>query len=114
MEKILSLWLNSALGIIQVLTVRTETEGAWIEFKKPNLESLPVLDPRLLTHDQINEFVVLYESVSHQNLLNISQADVDETRQAIDDGIARILSLPDYSVLRDLLSREPAVTLRRL
>lgn len=114
MEKILSLWLNSALGIIQVLTVRTETEGAWIEFKKPNLGSLPVLDPRLLTHDQINEFVVLYESVSHQNLLNISQADVDETRQAIDDGIARILSLPDYSVLRDLLSREPAVTLRRL
>jgi len=113
-KKIMCLWLNSTLGILLLLTVRTETEGAWVKFKKPNLESLPVLDPRSLKRDQINEFISLYDSISTDILLTLKEVLDDETRQFIDNEISRILNLPDYGVLRELLAREPIVTLKPL
>lgn len=113
-EKILSLWLNSTLGIIQLLSVRTETEGPWIEFKKPNLESLYILDPRKLNSDQIGRLIQLYETVSNRDLHNIGDLRNDETRALIDETLASILNLPNYRRIRELLAREPIVSLRSL
>lgn len=36
------------------------------------------------------------------------------TRRALDDGLSRILGLPDLSTLRTLLATEPVVSNKRL
>jgi len=47
-EKGLCIWLNSTPGLIVLLAHRTETEGAWVGFKKSNLEDMPVPDRNVL------------------------------------------------------------------
>ena len=51
-EKVLALWLNSSLGLISLIAHRIPTEGPWVQFKKPTIELLPILDPRALTDNQ--------------------------------------------------------------
>jgi hypothetical protein len=110
-EKTISLWLNSTLGAIQLLRTRTETRGPWIGFKKPNLDSLSILDPTALSGNQIQEFVRLFETVSLKPLLSLSEMPKDKTRHFIDSEISRILKLPDCGVLRELLASEPILSL---
>jgi hypothetical protein len=111
LERIVSLWLNSTLGAIQLLHIRTETRGPWISFKKPNLKSLSILDPTALSKKQIREFVRLFENVSSKPFLSWPEISKDKTRQFIDTEISQILNLPDYSVLRKLLASEPVFSL---
>lgn len=113
-EKIAVLWQNSTLGILLLLAMREETEGAWVDFKKPILEGLPIIDVRILTTSQIKILTDLYTNVSEKTLLPFPQMNIDETRGAIDAGFANALGLPDFSMIRDLLSNEPILSLRRL
>ena len=48
-EKALTVWLNSSLGVLTLLAVRNTTRGSWVQLKKADLEELPVLDTRKLT-----------------------------------------------------------------
>ena len=59
-QKALVLWLNSTLGLLLLLAHREETEGAWIDFKKPILAKLPVLDIGPLSNDQLDELSDTY------------------------------------------------------
>ena len=113
-SKIICLWLNSTPGILLLLTVRAETRGAWIKLKKPNLESLPVINPKSLSQEQRDALLSLYDEVSSMKFLSLENLSRDETRQYIDDKITRILGLPNYSVLRTLLAKEPIITLEPL
>ena len=45
-ERALTVWLNSSLGLLTILTRRTSTEGGWVALKKADLEDLPVPDVR--------------------------------------------------------------------
>jgi hypothetical protein len=47
-----TLWLNSTLGIFSLVAARVDTEGAWIEMKKPILKSIMVLDPHAMKSEQ--------------------------------------------------------------
>ena len=113
-EKILMLWLNSTLGLITLLAHRQETEGAWIKFKKPVLENLPVLDLETLAHDQLDRLAAAYDDLGHQGLQPFPEMHVDPVRAQIDATIAEVLGLPDFTILRRLLAQEPVVCLRRL
>jgi hypothetical protein len=113
-EKSLALWLNSTLGVIILLANREETRGAWIDFKKPVLESLPVLDLDRLSSQQVKRLVLAYNQISKQTLEPFPCMATDEVRAAIDAAIAEALGLPDFSVLRTLLAQEPVVCLKRL
>lgn len=108
--KIVCLWLNSTLGILLLMTVRAETEGAWIKLKKPNLESLPVIDPKCLSQEQKETLLQLYDEVSSMEFLSLRNLSRDETRKYIDEKIAHILGLPNYNILRTLLAKEPIIT----
>jgi len=44
-------------------------------------------------------------------LLTLAEIDCDTTRRAIDEALGEVLGLPDLSILRDLLAREPIVRL---
>ncbi|MEW5995181.1 MAG: hypothetical protein AB1744_12425, partial [Candidatus Zixiibacteriota bacterium] len=82
--------------------------------KKPALLALPVLDFNQLSTRQINEMAKTFDRICHQPLLPFSQLTEDRTRNEVDTCVARVLRLPDFSPLRDLLSQEPIITLRRL
>ena len=52
-EKVLALWLNSTLGILTMVAHRVPTEGAWVQFKKPTIENLPILNVLALSATQL-------------------------------------------------------------
>jgi len=53
----------------------------------------------------------LYDQVADNALLTFWKIDCDTTRRAIDEGLGEVLGLPDFSILRNLLAREPIVRL---
>lgn len=113
-HKVLALWLNSTLGLINLFVTRDETRGAWVDFKKPSLGAMPVLDIRQLSEEQLCKLAAAYDEVCHETLRPLPQMAEDETRAKIDAAIADALGLPDFSILRKMLAREPVVCMERL
>lgn len=113
-EKALALWLNSTLGLLILLVHREETEGAWIDIKKPILEKLPIPDIGRLSSQQFEQLVSTYDNLSKQPLLTLPQMDHDPVRAEIDNCIVKVFETADFSVIRDMLSREPIICLRRI
>jgi hypothetical protein len=113
-EKALTLWLNSTIGLIIALAHREETEGAWIDFKKPVLAGLPVLAVRNLEADKLKVLSDTYDKLRKEELLPFPNMANDVTRNAIDGAVTQVLGLPDISILREMLAREPVVCLKSL
>lgn len=110
-ERILTLWLNSTLGIFSILAARVDTEGAWIEMKKPILKRLVVLDPFALQSEQKNKLVRAYEAFSSNIFRSIPEIAVDETRARIDAVIMEALGIDDdLGILRRMVAQEPLIT----
>jgi len=114
MEKALTLWLNSTLSLFILLSNRQDTRGAWVQFKKPILSGLPILDLRALTPDQLSALAAAYDRLSTQTLQPLPRMAQDETRAAIDAAISATLGLPDLTLLRTMLAHEPVITMKRL
>jgi len=113
-EKALVLWLNSTLGLLVLLASREETEGPWIDFKKPTLHGMPVLALGKMSAKQVEALSSVYDRLADKTLLPFSQLTTDSVRAEIDKGIAQALRLPDFSILREMLGQEPVVCLRPL
>ena len=109
-EKIITLWLNSTLGLVTLLSYRVSTEGSWVQFKKPILERVPVLDARKLSSEQVQRLVNVYDQVSRLELLPLSEMATDGTRELLDHAIAQVLELPSFDVIRQTLAREPIIS----
>lgn len=110
-EKAMVVSLNSSLGILILIGQREETRGAWVDFKKPSLLSMPVLDVWSLSADNLRKLAEVYDHVADNSLLTLGEIDCDTTRRAIDEGLGEVLGLPDLSILRNLLAREPILRL---
>jgi hypothetical protein len=113
-EKALLIWLNSTLGVLMMLMDREETEGAWVKFKKPILANLMVPDFRTLAREGIARLSSAFDELSSEPLLPFAAMDQDRTRARIDSAISRALSLPDLDVVREMLAREPVISLRHI
>jgi hypothetical protein len=115
-EKALVLWLNSALGTLLLLGHREETEGPWVDFKKPTLAQMSVLDVAALDKERLGKLAQAYDRLATAGLDALPAINGDGTRRAIDDIVAEVLGLPDFGILRELLSREPiiCITMDRL
>ncbi len=87
---------------------------AFPSFKKPVLASMPVLDVNRLSTAQLGDLAQAYDHLCSQELLPFPYMDGDPVRRQIDEVISQALGLPDISVLRGLLEREPVVCLRPL
>ena len=111
-EKVLALWLNSTLGLLTSIAHRVPTRGAWIQFKKPTIENLPVLDVAALSKDQLRQLADVYDSVATKELNTIVNMANDEVRAGIDHAFSQILHLPSLNALRAELANEPIITLR--
>ncbi|MEM1668713.1 MAG: N-6 DNA methylase [Thermofilaceae archaeon] len=110
-EKALVIWLNSTLGLLMLLGHRTETEGAWVKFKKPVLEQMPVLDVRSINESARRKLVQAFDQLAQKPLLPFPDIEKDPTRAAIDKAVADALDLPDLGILRKLLASEPIICL---
>ncbi len=109
-EKALSLWLNSSLGLLLTFGHRQETRGAWIKFKKPVLKSMPVLDITTLSPNQRAALAAAFDELADSTVAPFREMAHDPTRAAIDEAIREALDLPDFSILRELLAREPIIS----
>ena len=113
-EKVLALWLNSSLGISTILAHRTSTEGGWVAQKKADLEGLPILDPRRLKQSQRDRLSDLFDELADAEFERLPGMADCPARMALDEGLAKILGLPDLRRLRLLLASEPVVCNRGL
>jgi hypothetical protein len=113
-RKSIVLWLNSTLGLLILYAHRTETEGAWIGFKKPTLLQMPVLDVRKLSLLQLSGLADTYDRLSSKHLQPFPHMATDEVRTEMDLAISQALGLPDIATLRTMLGREPVVSMERL
>ena len=112
--KIISLWLNSTLGILLYLGHRLETQGPWVCFKKAILKSMPVLNPGGISPKQREILLSAYDELSREPLLPFPQIANDPTRRRIDQALEEAFQLPDLSQVREFLATEPIISLRPL
>ena len=110
MEKVLTLWLNSSLGVLTLLAIRNTTRGSWVQLKKGDLASLPILNLRCLSRSQLQSLSNLFDELSEAEFESLPAMADCPARRALDDGLSRLLDLPDLSKLRELLASEPVVS----
>ena len=113
-EKALAVWLNSSLGLLTLFAQRTSTRGGWVAMKKVDLKALHVLDTRAISSSQLTRLAKLFDKVAHEEFERLPRMAHCSARRSLDDGIARILDLPDLGKLREMLASEPVVSNRRL
>lgn len=115
-EKALTIWLNCTLGLLLLLGHREETQGAWIQFKKPELQAMPILDLINIGQRKLKKLAAIYDQFADRKLEPFPNMVTDHVRDEIDKAVAKALHIPDISILRNLLGREPVicVTLDRL
>ena len=111
-QKALALWLNSTLGLLTSLAHRVPTRGAWIQFKKPTIEQLPVLDVLALSDAQLRRISSAYDSIADSELDTIVNMANDPTRADIDQVFSQVLGIPTLDGLREELAEEPIIKLR--
>ncbi|WLA79529.1 hypothetical protein [Bradyrhizobium elkanii] len=113
-EKVLALWLNSTLGIMTMVAHRVPTEGAWVQFKKPTIEELPILDVLSLSDSQLKRLAGAYDTLANEELNTIQNMADDPTRSGADDAFSKVLGLPSLEPLRSELAVEPVICNRPL
>ncbi|RPH95002.1 hypothetical protein EHM69_05790 [candidate division KSB1 bacterium] len=114
LEKALILWLNCTIGLVSTLSHRVPTQGAWIQFKKPILEQMPVLDLWRLEPEQIKSLAKTYEKLCSETLLPLPEMAHDPIRAEMDACISEVMGLPPLDRLRAALAREPVISLKQL
>jgi len=113
-EKALTLWLNSTLGLLVLLSHREETEGSWVDFKKPVLSAMPVLDCSKLSPERLSKLATAFDEIADSALLPLPRMGSDPIHEKIDKAISEALGLPDLNPLQRLLAQEPIVSSNRL
>ena len=112
--KALAIWLNSTLGLVILLTHREDTEGAWVQFKKPLLARMPVLDVLSISNSQLDALAQGYDRLCQQDLRPFQNMNDDPVRSEIDQVVSNTCGLPDVTPLRNMLAREPIMCLNPL
>jgi hypothetical protein len=108
MAKMLALWLNSSLGILSMIAARVDTEGAWVDLKKPILTNLPVLNPSGLTTHRRDILLQGYAGLAHSALKPLTHMQTDPVRARIDEIVLQAIGVTStLAPLRELIEAEP-------
>jgi hypothetical protein len=98
------------VGMILMLSYRVPTEGPWVQFKKPSLNIVPILNPQELKAGQKAALVKAYDTLCGEALLPLPEMHSDPTRIAFDKAIEKALAFPDLSEIWAMLAAEPIVS----
>ena len=82
--------------------------------KKADLEELPVLDTSRLSSLRLQALSGLFDEMADAEFERLPALAYCPVRRALDDGVSRILGLPNLAKLRDLLASEPVISNQRL
>jgi len=91
--KILTLWLNSTLNILQILTLRTETRGAWMKIHDYMLSEILVPNPKKLSLEDRKKLLNIFKRVKNTHFPSILKQlkDKHHARKLIDKAWLEIL-----------------------
>jgi len=94
--KIQTLWLNSTPGLLGFLSLRQDSKGAFIQFKREYLPMIKLIDVKSLTSDQRKDLLELFNKVKNTNVPNLPQQLEDAYnregfRYLLDTSLLRIL-----------------------
>ncbi|MHA1284755.1 MAG: N-6 DNA methylase [Promethearchaeota archaeon] len=95
--KILSLWFNSSIHLLQIIINRIETGGAYIEIGKYSFNSMYCLDLNNLNLKEKQELLELFDKVKDVEFPSILKQLKDnfQVRVKIDDLLFKILGYTD-------------------
>ena len=114
-EKVLALWANTTLGLIGFWWKGTRQHQGRARLTITRLGELPMLDPRQLSPDQIDQAQTLFDDFVDRELLPANEAYRDATRIALDETVLiDLLNMPrkvlePLAVLRRQWCAEPTV-----
>lgn len=96
-SKILTLWFNSSINLLQVLIRRIETEGPWMEINEGMLSDFLTLDPSIIKERDKAEFLQLYEEIGQTRFpaLMTQIEEKNKDRVKIDTAVLRVLGFSD-------------------
>jgi len=118
--KILSMWLNSTLGFILLLSYSINNGGNWFNIKKNLLSKVPVLDINGISNKKKVKLIEFYNQIKYVPFnpipLEFELASVGEgIRKQLDKLFIECLDLDiDLKFYYKMLAKEPMITLRRL
>ena len=109
--RLLTLWLNSTLGLLSWMSSAEETRGPWLSIKKNKLLLMPVLDITALSARSREALSRCWDDVSGKPLLSIGRCVDDPVRAIIDGAFASALGIPADGLesTRRIFSAEPRV-----
>lgn len=97
--KILALWLNSSLNILQLLYMGVACEGPWMKLHSYMLNSLLVPNPKKLTKKDRQKLLKIFEETKKASLPSISEqlTKKDDVRKNVDRVFLEILRYKNVS-----------------
>jgi len=110
-SKILCLWFNSTMNILQILAERVETRGAFLEIFEYILETFLVPDPRRLPPEYRKRLLKLYDNVSRAKLPSILEQLInrDSVRLKIDKAWMEIFGFDTHEIEEIIAFLYPAL-----
>jgi type I restriction-modification system DNA methylase subunit len=115
--KILTLWFNSTLNLMQILMDRIEARGAWITLHKYGIEELKILDPSKLESQDKKHLLEIFESIKGESLPSLLEQlkQGHRVRKRIDRAILEMLGYQgDIESTLERLYHSLAVEIDRL
>jgi len=97
-SKVLALWFNSTLNILQVLLERSETEGAFLELSGYILLNCLVLNPKALSREEKDSLFSLIDKGEKFPSLLTQLKQRFKKRIEIDRAIMRVLGFSDDEI----------------
>ena len=97
LEKAMSLWLNSTLGIIGAISVAAPNILARPNFSLDAIRRIPVPD---LDESQTNGLARAFDKNCDKVLLSLTEIDKDEIRENLDKAVSDTLGVSEDELMR--------------
>ena len=110
-SKAMAVYLNSTLGVVALLGIRTPRIMSYPHFGVEDIRSIPV---PVLSKRKISDLVKIYKKYKDDDLGLLQNPT--SVREAIDEAVSKILQIKKPELVHQMriaLSREPMVTNRR-
>jgi len=94
-EKFFCLWMNSTLGIFQLLPAASSTRGSWVRLERFTVDRMLLPDPSSLSAEDWAKVDRLWGAVGTLPLRSLAEQfqDGDSFRQQLDDGLLELVGI---------------------
>ena len=97
--KLMTLWFNSSLFVLEILSKRTQTRGSWGQIDKNFLFQMKSLDPSQMTAPQQKKLLEIFRRLKSDSSSLITQFQSSTpNRVEIDTAFLELLGVPQESI----------------